>query len=171
MNSIAGCCAAWFPHFRSTKLKFKKNINSHVHYFFSSAFNCVSGPFFSEPLEVKPCKAYLAIKHCPSLTPFFLLSPHAPLLPSFFSFGPFSASSFPLLFPSLPCLFLSGWPSQQDYRVLTCLHLPPTLADQWGCCAESPSFSALPFSPSQLKLSVFPTSDPRPWQQGQECQE
>lgn len=153
-------------------IKNSRNINLHVHYFFCTAFSCVSGPFFSEPLGVKLCKAYLAIKHCPSLTLFFLHSPHTPLLPSLSL--PLALSlphrpPFPLL--PCPCLFLSGWPSQRGYRALTCLHLPPALADQWGRCAESPSFSAPLFSLSQLMLPVFSTSDPRPWQQGQECQE
>lgn len=92
---------------------------------------------------------------CPLLLPLAL---SLPLRPPFFHLP-------------CPCLFLSGWPSLRGYRVLTCLHLPPALADQWGCCTKSPSFSAPPFSQSQLKLSVFSTSDPRPWQQGQECQE
>ncbi len=104
-----GCFAAGkekMLHFYVLKwrksIKNSRNINSHVHYFFSTAFSCVSGLFFSEPLEVKLCKAYLAIKHRPSLTLFFLLSAHTPLLPSFSSLGPFSASSSPLLSPPLP---------------------------------------------------------------------
>lgn len=85
-----------------SEIRNSRNINSYVHYFFPIAFNCVSGLLFSEPLEVKLCKAYLAIKHCPSLTLFFLFSPHTPLLPSLTSLGPFSASLSPLVSPSLP---------------------------------------------------------------------
>lgn len=151
--------------------KNSRNINLRVHYFIAGAFNYVSGLFFSRPLEVKLCKAYLAIKHCPSLTLFFLpFSTHTSL-----ALFLFHRPSLRLLVPpSFSCpahVFLSGWPSQRGYRVLTCLHLPPALADQWGRCVESPSFNARPFSASQLMLSVFTTSDPRPWQQWQECQE
>lgn len=103
----------------------------------------------------------------------FLLHTHTPPLPSFSSFAPFSL---PLHCPPFSLLlvrtsFCPAGPLSGGYRVLTCLHLPPALADQWARSTESPTFRAPPFSQSQLQPSVFSTSDPRPWQQGQECQE
>lgn len=68
-------------------------------------------------------------------------------------------------------LFQSNWTSQWGYRFLTCLHLPPRVDWSAGHREGSLPSSPLPFSPSQPTLSVFTTSDPRPWQHLQECQE
>lgn len=152
-------CRLWFfPSIKS--IKNSRNMDCCVHYFIPSAFICVLGLFFIQSLQVKLCKAYLAIKHRTSLTSFLASSfAGTPLLASFFpSSGPFSAS---------PCLFLSDWPSQWGYRAPTCLHLPPTSAAQGSVALRVPPFP-LRYSPG---VSVFSTFDPRPWQQEQECQE
>ena len=95
---------ASFLHVKCRKsITNSRNINLHVHYF----FNCVSGPLFSDPLEVKLCKAYLEIKHRPSLTlflaPFSTHTSHA-----LFSFP------WPFLCLIIPPFFLL--PAQISFR-------------------------------------------------------
>lgn len=80
----------------------------------------------AEPLEVKLCKAYLVIKRRPLPYPSFCT--HTSLALSLPLFSAPSSHSPP--HPSLPPG--PAGPLSGGHRVLTCLHLPPALADQWA---------------------------------------
>lgn len=131
-------------------------INWHVHYFLCVAFKYVPGPFFSEPLEVKLGKAYLAIKRRPS-----------PLFPPFSTHSSFYRLSLPLALslPYRPPLalsllasprpFLSGWLSQRDYRALTCLHLPPCVGRPLGPMRAESLLSPATIHPESAQALCF----------------
>lgn len=128
-------------------IKNSRNMNWRVHYIIPAAFIWASGLLFIRPLEVKLRKAYLAIKHRTSLTPFWaLFFAGTALLPSFF---PPLALSLPLRVPFCPTGPLSG-----AIEPPTCLHLPPASAARWVGCAETPSFHAPIFTRSLCFLNL-----------------
>lgn len=106
-------------------VKSLRNINWQVHYFYSVAFNSASSLFFRAPSRSGSAKLILWSNAVPSLWPYFCTHTSSALSLPLFS-APSSHSPLHLPPPG-PAGPLSG-----GHRVLTCLHLPPALADQWA---------------------------------------